>query len=57
MTEAPTPTDVARDLGINPKALRDWLRATYPRREDESHTRWYLTPEMTRAARSHFAQR
>src|SRR5258708_7064306 len=30
-----TPKEVAAALGVPPKQLRDWLRSTYPRREDE----------------------
>jgi len=50
-----TPNEVAADLGVTPKQVRDWLRATYPRREDERHSRWHLTPEMVSAARAHFS--
>ena len=50
MSAGTTPNDVARDLGIEPKALRDWLRATYPRREDSGTPRWYLTTSMAEAA-------
>jgi hypothetical protein len=50
-----TAPEVAAELGIKAKALRDWLRATYPRREDESHARWYLTPEMVAAALRRFS--
>lgn len=56
MAELPTPNEVAADLGIGPKALRVWLRAAYPRREDERYTRWYLRPDMVAAARAHFAR-
>lgn len=52
-----TPDELARDLGIDAKALRQWLRVNYPRRDDEWHTRWHLTPEMIQAARAHFVQR
>jgi len=52
-----TAPEVARDLGIDPKRLRDWLRATYPRHEDERHARWQLTPDMVQAARAQFPQR
>lgn len=50
-----TPNEVAADLGVTSKQLRDWLRATYPRRDDEWHSRWYLTSDMVSSAREHFS--
>src|SRR4051794_1744952 len=34
-----TPNEFADRLGISPKRLRDWLRATYPRGEHERYAR------------------
>jgi len=46
--------DLARELGIEPKKLRDWLRATYPRSPVEHGQRWELTAAMVAAARRRF---
>src|SRR5205823_5775571 len=48
------PEDLARDLGIPGKKLRDWLRARYPRSSAEHGQAWFLTDEQVRAARSRF---
>jgi hypothetical protein len=48
------PEDLARELGIDGKRLRQWLRRTYPRMASEKHTAWVLSDAMVRAARRHF---
>ena len=35
-----TPTQLATELSITPKQLRDWLRATYPRPPKERGQRY-----------------
>ncbi len=47
------PGDLARELGIDPKRLRSWLRDTYPRFEPGA--RWELSPDQVDAARKHWA--
>jgi len=47
--------DLARELRVSPKRLRDWLRETYPRPEADKGSRWLLDPSVVAAARSHFA--
>ena len=47
-----TPNDLARELGIDPKRLRAWLRTTWPRLHPRS--RWDLTAEQVTAARQRF---
>lgn len=37
------PEDLARELGISGKELRNWLRESYPRDFREHGRRWYLT--------------
>lgn len=46
-----TPSDLAAELGINPKTLRAWLRRAYPRDATEHGTRHDLTPAQVAAAR------
>ncbi len=43
--------DLARELGIDPKRLRQWLRANFVH---ERNTPWELTPDQERQARQHF---
>jgi hypothetical protein len=50
-----TPPELAKELGIDPKRLRDWLRREYRRPESELGSRWYLDNEICVAARRHFA--
>lgn len=52
MTRTTTPTELAKQLGITPKQLRDWLRATYPRAEHEKYQRWVIGEAMERRALS-----
>lgn len=49
-----TPSDLADELGISPKRIRDYLRAGFTRPGDEKYQRWHLTPEMAAAVRQHF---
>lgn len=51
------PPDLARELGIDAKKLRSWLRRTYPRSLVDHNSRWALTPEQVAAARNQFSKR
>lgn len=46
------PEDLAPELGISAKALRSWLRRTFPRPESARATDWHLSPEQVAAART-----
>lgn len=46
-----TPSDLAAELGLEAKALRAWLRRTYPRSASEHGSRHDLSPEQVAAAR------
>ncbi len=48
-----TPSELAKELGIRPQALRAWLRVTWPR--FAPGTRWELTDEQVQAARQHWS--
>lgn len=54
MAEATTPEDLARELGVPGKTIRDWLRNEYPRTPAETHQRWLLTDEQAAAVRGRF---
>ena len=47
-----TPVELAAELRIDPKALRAWLRRTWPR--SDPGARWDLTAEQVAAARRHW---
>ncbi len=49
-----TPNDLAQHLSIDPKRLRRWLRAEFPRSQVEKHQRWELAPPVIEAAKAHF---
>lgn len=49
-----TPADLARELGVEPKNVRDFLRREYGRLKERGETRWHLTPEQADAVRAHF---
>jgi hypothetical protein len=48
-----TPVELAAELGVNAKALRRWLRQTWPRAEPGGL--WVLTAEQVDGARARFA--
>jgi hypothetical protein len=50
-----TPNELADELGIDPKALRHFLRTHFPRSEDMKWKRWKITKPMARKARVYFA--
>ena len=45
------PEDLARELSLSGKALRDWLRRTFPRNAKEHQTHWHLTHTQVQMAR------
>lgn len=49
-----TPEELATELDISPKALRAWLRETFPRRPAETGRRWVLEPHEMAEARTRF---
>src|SRR5215211_1798560 len=50
------PNDLAAQLGVSPKALRSWLRRTYPRPAVDHNTRWNLSKAQVTAARAQFGR-
>ncbi len=53
--DAVTPADLARELGVTPKAVRDVLRANYGTLTPPE-TRWHLTDDQVQVVRNHFAR-
>jgi len=48
------PVDLAKELDIDPKRLRGWLRKEFARDPEKKNTSWYLTDEQVEAARERF---
>lgn len=51
--EAMTPRELAIELNMSPKSIRDFLRALYGTLGNGT-TRWNLTPEQAELVRTHF---
>jgi len=51
------PEELADELGISGKTIRNWLREKFPRSPGERYARWELTPAQERAVRARFAGR
>jgi hypothetical protein len=49
-----TPADLARELGIDAKRIRVFLRATYGKLNRSVETRWKLTLDRANTVRRHF---
>ena len=49
-----TPADLARDLGVPAKQIRDVLRARDGLLAERGETRWELTPEQVEHVRAAF---
>jgi hypothetical protein len=48
------PNDVAERLGVDGKAVRNFLRSEFKRDATKKNTSWYLTPDMVEAIEEHF---
>lgn len=53
-TEPVTPNELARDLSVTAKTIREWLRQRGFRPEVEKGTRWQLTEEQASLVRNRF---
>ncbi|HKO21095.1 MAG TPA: MerR family transcriptional regulator [Candidatus Eisenbacteria bacterium] len=51
------PEELARELGVSGKTLRQWLREEFPRPKGERGKHWDLADEQVAAARRRFGQR
>jgi hypothetical protein len=49
-----TPADLAKELGVDVKRIRVFLRATYGKLNRSVETRWKLTPDQAGTVRRHF---
>jgi len=54
MSQNLTPKQLADELGINPKNLRNYLRKNFTRVAEVKNTAWSITPDAANAARAHF---
>lgn len=48
------PNDVAERLGVDGKAVRNFLRSEFKRDPSKKNTSWYLTADMVAAIEDHF---
>ncbi len=51
------PEELADELGVSGKTVRNWLREQFPRSPADRYARWNLTPAQERAVRARFAGR
>ena len=50
------PADLAKELGIDPKVLRAWLRKNHTRTAEAKNTSWVITATVAADARKAFAK-
>lgn len=51
-----TPKELAAELGVDPKVLRNWLRKEHTRSTDAKNTSWVITAKVAADARKAFAK-
>jgi hypothetical protein len=51
------PEELARELGVSGKTIREWLRQEYPRTGETRYQRWQLSDTQVRAVRRRFETR
>jgi hypothetical protein len=49
------PKELAKELEVDPKTLRGYLRKEFPRSASEKNTSWVLSEDQAAKAREHFA--
>jgi len=49
-----TPTELASELGVDPKRVRAYLRANFTRPIEAKNTSWMLSAEVAEAVIEHF---
>jgi hypothetical protein len=54
MDHTTRPADLARELSVDAKRIRRWLRGEYP--DHRKHDPWHLTAEQADAVRRRFRQ-
>lgn len=55
-TKSFTPKELAAELGIDPKVLRNWLRKEHTRVAEAKNTSWVITAKVAADARKAFAK-
>jgi len=55
-TKSFTPKELAAELGIDPKVLRNWLRKEHTRVAEAKNTSWVITAKVAAEARKVFAK-
>ncbi len=55
MSEPTTPRELAQELGVSAKSIRDYLRNEYGLLAPRGLKRWELTGDQAATVRAHFA--
>jgi predicted site-specific integrase-resolvase len=55
-TKTYTPKELAAELGVDPKVLRNWLRKEHTRVSEAKNTSWVITAKVAADARKAFAK-
>lgn len=55
-TKTYTPKELAAELGVDPKVLRNWLRKEHTRLAEAKNTSWVITAKVAADARKAFAK-
>jgi predicted transcriptional regulator len=51
-----TPTELANELGVDPKRVRAFLRQEFTRDPEAKNTSWNLSDEVAQAVRTRFTK-
>lgn len=51
-----TPTELANELGVDPKRVRAYLRQEFTRDAEAKNTSWNLSDEVAQAVRTRFTK-
>ncbi len=50
-----TPTELGKELDVDPKRIRQYLRSNFARTAEAKNTSWALPVSTVKAVREHFA--
>lgn len=54
-TATTTPKELAEKVGRDPKIVRSYLRANFPREAEAKNSRWGIPATVAKAVTAHFA--
>ena len=56
-TKTITPTELAKELDVDAKRVRSYLRANHARSAEDKNTSWMLSADVVKATRAHFTKK